>query len=208
MKRINICWTCIRLALSRIHLVDKCLIIFMVVLLAQSAYTLFTNHAVQTDNTDNIDIIVRTSIAAIFGYFLSANFICHASYGRKKGGIQCGCLPEVSDSNGIQDPVDFSAQDDCACKSSHSENESKKSEREKLQEEIAAAGRLQTLVAAGIGIFCMVTLMLMRNVPALSETASASSSSAAIVAQFRDLVSGCVGFLIGCPTERSGKQRL
>lgn len=207
MKRINICWNCIRLALSRIHLVDKCLIVFMVVLLVQSAYTLFTNHTVPTENTDNVDIIIRTSIAAIFGYFLSANFICHASYGRKKGGIQCGCLPEVFSSNEIPDPVN-SSQDDYTCKSGHPENGSEKSEREKLREEIIAAGRLQILVAAGIGIFCMVTLMLMRNVPALNDAASASPSAAAIVAQFRDLVSGCVGFLIGCPTERPGKQKM
>ena len=45
----------------------------MLILLLQSAYNIFLDEpAYQEENT--IDVIVRTSQAAIFGYFLSANF--------------------------------------------------------------------------------------------------------------------------------------
>ena len=47
-----------------------------------------------------------------------------------------------------------------------------------------------------------VTLILLRNAGGWGEGIEASPSATATVAQFRDLVSGCVGFLIGSPTTR------
>lgn len=60
----------------RIHPVDKSLLLFMLILLLQSAVNLFLP-ASGSSITGDIDIVVRTSAAAIFGYFLSANFIGH-----------------------------------------------------------------------------------------------------------------------------------
>lgn len=64
----------IRPELAGIHLVDKCLILFMTILLIQSACTLL-GFPGNTAQANEIDVIIRTSSAAIFGYFLSANFI-------------------------------------------------------------------------------------------------------------------------------------
>ncbi len=47
-----------------------------------------------------------------------------------------------------------------------------------------------------------VTLILLRNAGGWGEGIEASPSATATVAQFLDLVSGCVGFLIGSPTNR------
>ena len=61
--------------------------------------------------------------------------------------------------------------------------------------------RIQIIVAATIGLFCLITLIVLRNT---WGTAMAESSGAtATIAQLRDFVSGCVGFLIGCPSGRS-----
>lgn len=49
---------------------DLWLVIFLAVLLAQSAFSLFAPAPV--DGSGGIDVIVRTSAAAIFGYFLSS----------------------------------------------------------------------------------------------------------------------------------------
>jgi hypothetical protein len=68
----------LRSLLKRIHPVDKGLLVFMLVLLIQSAYSIFCP-AGAGQAAEDIDIIVRTSAAAIFGYFLSANFIRHAA---------------------------------------------------------------------------------------------------------------------------------
>ncbi len=69
MKKL---WKRIQRHLKKISVVDKFLIFLMIILLSQSAYSLFVGTAV---NTDTVDVIVRTSAAAIFGYFLSGNFI-------------------------------------------------------------------------------------------------------------------------------------
>ena len=59
---------------------DRCLLAYMAILLAQSAYSLFSAAALGTE-TGGIDIIVRTSTAAVFGYFLSANYRLEAAPG-------------------------------------------------------------------------------------------------------------------------------
>ena len=60
--------------IKSIHTVDKFLIIIMLMLLLQSAMALFIQRDLITQS-NNIDIVVRTSSASIFGYFLSENFI-------------------------------------------------------------------------------------------------------------------------------------
>ena len=100
---------------------DLWLVIFLAVLLAQSAFSLFAPAPV--DGSGGIDVIVRTSAAAIFGYFLSS-----------------GAPP---------------------------------------------AGRLRIRAVSCTGLFCLLTLLALR--------------AAATIAQLRDFVSGCVGFLIGSP---------
>lgn len=66
-------WLKFKLSLKMISLVDKFLMLFMLVLLVYSAFNLF-NHEDHSQDTNAIDVIVRTSAAAIFGYFLSSNF--------------------------------------------------------------------------------------------------------------------------------------
>lgn len=137
---------------GQIHLVDRCLLVFMAVLLAQSAYSLFSAGGSGAE-TDGIDIIVRTSAAAIFGYFLSANY-CH-----DPGPAQ----------RALTDP----------------------------------GSRLQVLTASAIGIFCLLTLLAYRVMLLREPELAAAGSATATVAQFRDFVSGCVGYLIGCPSGKT-----
>lgn len=157
MKRFRLCLTCLKKNLAKIHLVDKCLIVFMAVLLAQSAYNLFSSRPMSNELA-NIDVIVRTSGAAVFGYFLSANFIRHGAQ----------------------------------------EKNAPQNEPPPAQRNIAS--RLQILIATYIGLFCLLVLLMVRDIPGVSARMATSPSAIATVAQMRDFVSGCVGFLIGCPT--------
>lgn len=70
----------VRAAWQQLHLVDRCLLILMAILLAQSTYTLFFP-AGYGQLSGSIDIVIRTSAAAIFGYFLSANFAAQGPAG-------------------------------------------------------------------------------------------------------------------------------
>lgn len=56
-----------------LHTADKCLLVFMTILMFQSAHNLFASEiAMQGGNV--LDVVIRTTAAAIFGYFISANF--------------------------------------------------------------------------------------------------------------------------------------
>ena len=166
----------IRPELAGIHLVDKCLILFMAILLIQSACTLL-GFPGNTAQANEIDVIIRTSSAAIFGYFLSANFIRNGASGsgqQETARMGDGGLKELAAEEG----------------------------EENKEEHPVESGRLQILIAAAVGLFCLFTLILLRNVGGWGEGIEASPSATATVAQFRDFVSGCVGFLIGSPTNR------
>lgn len=82
MKWLHIGWRRLKRAVSGIPSTDRWLILFMAVLLAQSAYILLAGTGNRAESGD-IDVIVRTASAAIFGYFLSAK-------GRRSPGGQMG----------------------------------------------------------------------------------------------------------------------
>lgn len=145
MKGLRTVWRRLREGLGRIPATDRYLMLFMAVLLGQSAYSLFSGEGNRAGNKD-IDVIVRTASAAIFGYFLSVR-------GRRPAGGQGG------------------------------------------------GGAFHAAAAAIVGLFCLLTLLLLRNLTPEDPTAVRSDSATATVAQFRDFVSGCVGFLIGLPPE-------
>lgn len=50
--------------------IDKFLLLFMTILLLQSTFSIVLNIS-----NSNLDVVFRTSIAGIFGYFLSNNFL-------------------------------------------------------------------------------------------------------------------------------------
>lgn len=204
----------LKLDFNKIHLVDKYLILFMVVLMVQSAFSLFAQGQLSAEAGD-IDIIVRTSAAAIFGYFLSANFVNRSI---KKGGgnedNDSGARRVTTNRNltastdgedstiknkmGFAIPGVESNQEDGGIHE-YSDDADEPEEAEEL------TSQLQIVIAATIGLFCLIVLIFLRDVAAQNMAGDSTSSSMATVTQFRDFVSGCVGFLIGCPT--SGQKK-
>lgn len=176
---------------SRIHLVDKCLIVFMAILLAQSAFGLIAGEA-WAARANDVDVIVRTAAASIFGYFLSANFIDRGS-ARAEERPQQEDLQAQQPGSREEPPLSGESLDAMSLPEAPAE--------EALQPDPDPEARLQILVAAGIGLFCLAALILLRNIGGYTG-ATLSATAAATVTQFRDFVSGCVGFLIGCPTSR------
>ena len=179
--------TAVRLqtALSGIHPVDRSLLLFMAVLLGQSAYSLFAPGS--GPMADEIDIIVRTAAASIFGYFLSGSFLSCAGQSGPSPSAVSGHMLKAADSGGPVGRIGFAAEvpeplpGDAASRSA------------------APGGCIQTAVAAALGLFCLVTLVILRN----TASQAPSDSVTATVVQFRDFVSGCVGYLIGSPTHLS-----
>ena len=180
---------------------DRCLLLFMTVLLVQLACGLFLPESLSPE-AGSIDVIVRTSAAAIFGYLLSGNF--------NRGSEQ-----ETAKRTDNRPECLLKAQNDVLFPPQESENpiggpaellggemmrDGEEPSKPQKGMPVRDTGCLQILMATAIGLFCLAVLLLVRfsawwGVPLVS-----SDSATATIAQLRDFVSGSVGFLIGCPT--------
>lgn len=167
----------------------------MAVLLIQSAYTLFFPEE-SSQLSGSIDIVIRTSAAGIFGYFLSANFAVRAPEGSQvpAGAPQHRIEPaETVSGSSVKNQIGFVAD------TAEAETGAIQSQ---VPEPAAGYGGPQVLAAACIGLFCLAALILLRNWGQEAISPAASDSLTATITQFRDFVSGCVGFLIGCPSSQ------
>lgn len=194
-------------AFLRIHLVDRCLIIFMAVLLAQATYSLFNPHS--NGDVMNIDIIIRTSIAAIFGYFLSANFIRDESLPPQNKPPDPFPAPErnsLSEQDGqpiVDRQIGFSVttQETKTSMKSGTLNSTIDT-----PSKVVCVNCFQIVLATTMGLYCVLVLAILRNFPFFFPESIMSENMLATISQFRDIVSGCVGFLIGCPTTHQDKK--
>lgn len=177
-------------AFKRISLVDRFLMLIMIILFIQSAYALFAHEAVSQD-ASTIDTIIRTSAAAIFGYFLSSNFMkLHASP-----------APQNTQNEAMQvsaSAAEAAAEGEVKCQIGFTAGSASNIEVGKaaIDEPPADASvhcdKIQVIVISVIGIFSLILLLILRNF------AQITPQSAATVSQLRDFISSCVGFLVSC----------
>ncbi|HBE8815271.1 TPA: hypothetical protein KOD00_001706 [Clostridioides difficile] len=187
----------IKKAWYKIKLIDRCLIIVMAILMFQSIYNLFVNE-VNSQDTTTIDVVVRTTSAAIFGYFLSANFIKRPLRKYTNTDVSSNLFidnnlsPKGQESNqnnimNVKNTIGFTSEAD---------NYEKKipiNNNEGFEE--GETSELQIIIATVICIVALTVLFVVRN---FTTTTSASLGT---ISQMRDFVSGCVGFLLGCPSK-------
>lgn len=196
------CLTTLRTGLARIHPVDKSLLLFMALLLLQSAYSIFFPSEGDPAVGD-IDVIIRTSSAAIFGYFLSANFVNRSSAQTEAVSAPAALTTVAQAGTEVGAPknqIGFTAGD-AAMESGGTQSVPSPS----LPAWLPDTNCLQVATATVIGLFCLVVLLILRNMGAASGQLLASDSVSATVVQFRDFVSGCVGFLIGFPAHANSR---
>jgi hypothetical protein len=146
----------------------------MGILMAESIYNLFSGK-VNLINSNDIDIVIRTTSAAIFGYFLSANFASRSKNKLKNS------------------PKETKVLDKKTIVISHEKTQVTTQKDINDKKELSANNQ-QIIVATTIGIIALIVLMVARN------SIDITDKSIATIAQMRDFVSGCVGFLLGCPT--------
>lgn len=202
MKILNKYRLTLRKACSSIHLIDKCLIIIMFLLLIQSAYSLFFNIP-SSSEFNTIDIIIRTATASIFGYFLSSNFIRNSISDSKKKNESNAESNDVtildsSDTNETKNKIGFTNSDEDKTLES---GKAAFTPNQKTSTELYVDNHLQIIITTSIAIFCLFILTIIRNISG-STGNDLTSTAQATISQFRDLVSGCIGFLIGVPTTK------
>ncbi|VFC55172.1 membrane protein [Clostridioides difficile] len=186
----------IKQAWYKIKLIDRCLIIVMAILMFQSIYNLFVNE-VNSQDTTTIDVVVRTTSAAIFGYFLSVNFIKRPSRKYINTDVSSNFFidnnlskksQESSQNNvmNVKNTIGFTSETD---------NYEKKIPTNNTEDfEDGDTSELQIVIATVICVVALTVLFVVRN---FTTTTSASLGT---ISQMRDFVSGCVGFLLGCPS--------
>ena len=164
--------------LGQIALVDWFLLLFMAVLLGHTVFIAF--FGAPPEETSAVDVIVRTSAAAIFGCFLSRNSLQTSPAAAAPpppslgGGGAAGLTGRIgfSLSDSPQEPLAAGAASSSAGDGS--------------------CRRFQVCAVSCIGLFSLILLLLMR------DGIAGNASMTAAASQLRDFVSASVGFLVSC----------
>lgn len=194
--------------IKRIDLVDRCIMLILIILMAQTIFNLFTHHAGQNEA---IDIVIRTSLASLFGYIISANFIRHESSTTMPNETPLQpeqfsqlTLEDLSTSSinltsSNQDSVMESMQPtgvDIIDPLLHLTNPIENKEKFSLSgfDQKSRPHDIQILFITAIGLIALISLLMANNLETIDETLAST------ISQLRDFVSGSIGFLIGCST--------
>lgn len=164
----------------------------MLILILQSAYNIFLDEpAYQESNT--IDVIVRTSQAAIFGYFLSANFT-------RRNNKKSNKNTKVNSTNNkninlddnkktVENSIGFTTGTDNATDFKLGNADI---ENEDEQSSDSDCNKHQVILVTIICVVCLIILLLFR------DFCDVTPRIASKVSQLRDFVSAGVGFLVSC----------
>lgn len=173
MKKI---FTALKQLLDGVYLIDKILMLYMIILLAYTAVHLISSTAMQESTT--VDTIIRTSASAIFGYFISNNFIKSTSDAKSQS---------KSDLN-----TENSTSNDNATTQANFDKQKETNEKKPAADSNICCSRLQITVVSTIGLISLMLLLISRNFTKTTPEFSAT------VSQLRDFLSACIGFLVSC----------
>lgn len=169
----------------------------MLILILQSAYNIFLDEpAYQESNT--IDVIVRTSQAAIFGYFLSANF---AHRNNKKSDKNTKIknnknenINLINNMKTVENSIGFTTGN-----GNINNYKLGNIDIENEDEEISDldCNKHQVIIVTIICVACLIILLSFR------DFCDVTPRVASKVSQLRDFVSAGVGFLVSCGKNKS-----
>ena len=188
----------LRKGIGSVCLVDWCLILFMIILLAYIGFTLFSNNGTTTEENNTIDIIVQTSAAGILGYFISGNFAKSKSNpGSQKQNFSnnpVGINLENTSEHSAQNRIGFAGEENPAIAEGSGTMKVGNivTVDNTLDPDTDICNSVQVIVVSAIGILSLLFLFMARSDITLTPGITATMS------QFRDFVSACVGFLISC----------
>ncbi len=157
----------------------------------QSATALFVD--VKHEDIAQIDIIFRTAISSIFGYIMS--MVSTADFALKNKSVQNTPSPPKS--------IGFSSEEKDIPKAISLEESGANTVAELLtiDQPLSISGEkklfkanVQIIVLTSVCLFCLITLLVVRN---FSEHMVANTTNGVTISQYRDIVSGSIGALIG-----------
>ena len=172
---------------ERINIVDRFLLLFMLIFFLYMVLQFFIQQS-PGEEASSIDIIIRTSAAAIFGYFVSSNFTKNPSSAlpatdhqalpaldiQKTTTPENRALQQIGFQVTAPTPEVTPGNADSSIQGSHS------------------ACSIQIIIVASIGLTSLLILFLSRYCLEINDTFSAT------ISQLRDFVSAAIGFLVSC----------
>lgn len=161
----------------------------MIILFIQCVYTLY-NGTSEQGNYNSINMTIRTSVASIFGYFLSGNFLLKEDEKNKKkeSNYSLQLLERLLE--------DETVKENLKCEIKAGSIDCKIDVDQKEEVRVFCNRNLQSVIAIVICIIAIIILVIGINFEIIPE------SSIIAIAQFRDLISGCIGFLLGNPSKK------
>lgn len=179
-------WIKSKALITKIGVVDRFLILFMLLLLLYTAIGIFTGMT-DSQNGDMVDTIIRTSSASVFGYFISTNFAkTNPTADSYSNSLK---TPAQADDKNLK--IQQNGQDEFAVYADSAEESVKESVPEDSSDH-ALCSKLQVIIVSSIGGCALILLFITKFF--IAETSEISVT----VSQLRDFVSASIGFLISC----------
>lgn len=175
--------------ISKIGLVDRFLILFMLILLLYTAIGPFTSMT-DSQNGDMVDTIIRTSSASIFGYFISSNFV-KTNTKNSTTDLYGNRLNPPAKANDENLNVQPNNQNKFAASVDATEEAAQTSVSGFSPDQVSCS-KLQVIIVSSIGGCALILLFITKFF--IAETSEISVT----VSQLRDFVSASIGFLISC----------
>lgn len=164
-------------SMQYMRLTDLCLVVFLILLLSQSAYHFFfydTSRVVDS----SMDTMIRSSAATIFGYFISAGFGNHV-----KTDKNAPDMVPLSDASAKTDLSSRQKNTDTPVEPAGTSSS--------ISPYQACRIRQQIWIVGGIGLFSLLLLSYVHIFVPPQAYAVPSLS------QFQDFLVGSIGFLVG-----------
>ena len=182
------CW-------NQIAISDKSLIIIMFILLLQCIYNLFMPEP-STNSGISISVIIRTTVASIFGYFYGRNFLKHEVIKSSDSNSPIIVTIDEDELDDKEDKEKYLKDEDRNCKI---ESKNKSNNLSTDLKYYICNKSFQVIVALSVCVIALSSLIIGYDFNLIPEEANPS------IIQFRDLISSCVGFLLGCSRSNSNK---
>lgn len=167
------------------------LVLIFFILMAQSGFSLFFDSENVSTEIQQIDIVFRTSLSSIFGYIISILAVSKMASSSKNQTT----TTQIGFTN-----TDSSQNRYTMLSSENEISDSILNVGSASQDNREINTNVQTIALIIICVFCLVVMILVRN---LSQYISITSSASVTVSMYRDFISSGIGALIGI--SKSGK---
>lgn len=174
--------------LRRIRLADRFLLLYLLLLLGQTFLCIFVQIP-DTQGSEMIDIVMRTTLAGIFGYFISGNFIVSENNPPQKPSTDNS--PPPANLTGISATPSARIGFSSTTNDKHTESVGHCAPLPTAEKPPPDRYRQQIVIVSLIGLVSLALLIYIRTFAGLPMRLIP------VVSQLRDFVSGSIGVLIG-----------